>query len=233
MRTLALWDLDHTLVDVGSLSREAFAEAFLTVTGQPLLRLAELAGRTDRAIVTETLALHDFPAPEATLCAFGDALAAAFAAKDGALREGGRVLPGARAALKRLAEHPDVVQSVLTGNMQPVAVGKLTALGLIDLVDVEVGAYGLDDIDRPNLVRLARTRAHEKYGIAFDEHATALIGDTPHDVIAGHEGGARVVAVATGASSAKTLEAAGAETVLRDLTDTDAVVRAILGPACG
>lgn len=234
MRTLVLWDLDHTLLDAGAVSRAALAEAFHNVTGRPMRHLAELAGRTDRAIVTETFALHDLPAPESTLHAFGDAFATAFAARDGVLREHGRVLPGAQAVLSRLAAHPGVVQSVLTGNMRPVAVGKLTVLGLVDLVDVEVGAYGLDDADRPSLVRLARTRAQEKYGIAFDEHATVLIGDTPHDVSAGHQGGARVVAVATGASDTETLEAAGAETVLRDLTDTEAVVRAVLGAAaCG
>lgn len=233
MQTLVLWDLDYTLVDVGSVSREAFAEAFVSVTGQPLRHLAELAGRTDRAIITETLAMHDLAAPEPTLRAFGDALATAFAARDGLLRERGRVLPGARAALKRLAGYSGVVQSVLTGNVRPVAVGKLTALGLAELVDVEVGAYGLDDVDRPSLVRLARRRAHDKYGIAFDEHATVLIGDTPHDVDAGHRGGARVVAVATGGSSTEVLEVAGAEVVFGDLTDTDTVIRAVLGAACG
>lgn len=233
MRVLVLWDVDHTLVDVGSVSREAFAEAFFNVTRRPLLHLAELAGRTDRAIVTETLALHDLAAPEPTLRAFGDALATAFAAREGALRDQGRVLPGARTALSRLASHPRVVQSVLTGNVRPVAMGKLNALGLVDLVDVEVGAYGLDDADRPSLVRLARTRAREKYGVVFDEHATVLIGDTPHDVTAAYEGGARVVAVATGASGTDTLKAAGAETVLSDLMDTEAVVRAVLGAAYG
>jgi phosphoglycolate phosphatase-like HAD superfamily hydrolase len=58
-----------------------------------------------------------------------------------------------------------------------------------------------------------------------------LVGDTPNDVLAGHLGGARVVAVATGSSDVQTLKAAGADLVLEDLTDTAAVVRAVLTAA--
>lgn len=226
--TLVLWDVDQTLVDVGSLSRGAFEVAFLEVTGRPLLQLAELAGRTDRAIITETLALHGISASESILSAFGDALSEAFSEREDRVRECGRVLPGAEAALTRLVGRTDVVQSVLTGNMRSIAVGKLTALDLAGFVDLDVGAFGLDDSDRPGLVRLARTRANEKYRSRLDEKSTVLIGDTPHDVTAGREGGARVVAIASGGSDVETLAKAGADAVLPDLTDTDAVIRAVL-----
>jgi phosphoglycolate phosphatase-like HAD superfamily hydrolase len=55
-----------------------------------------------------------------------------------------------------------------------------------------------------------------------------LIGDTPLDVVAAHEGGARAVAVATGPFGQSDLAAAGADAVLADLRDTDAVVAAAL-----
>jgi phosphoglycolate phosphatase len=57
---LILWEFDRTLVDIGSVSREIYARAFAWVTGQPLRELAEMAGRTDRAIIIDTLALHGF-----------------------------------------------------------------------------------------------------------------------------------------------------------------------------
>jgi beta-phosphoglucomutase-like phosphatase (HAD superfamily) len=47
-------------------------------------------------------------------------------------------------------------------------------------------------------------------------------------VEAGRVGGARVIGVATGRTDADALREAGAETVLADLADTDAVVRAVL-----
>jgi phosphoglycolate phosphatase-like HAD superfamily hydrolase len=57
-----------------------------------------------------------------------------------------------------------------------------------------------------------------------------LVGDTPLDVAAGREGGARVVAVATGHYDEDTLRAAGADVVLPGLGDTRRAVEAILGP---
>ncbi|GLX02191.1 hypothetical protein Misp02_62770 [Microtetraspora sp. NBRC 16547] len=79
--------------------------------------------------------------------------------------------------LSALAGRPDVVQSVLTGNMEPIAIGKLTAFGLDRFVDFEAGAYGMDHEERPRLVRLAQQRASAKYGYAFTAENTVLIGD--------------------------------------------------------
>jgi phosphoglycolate phosphatase-like HAD superfamily hydrolase len=56
-----------------------------------------------------------------------------------------------------------------------------------------------------------------------------LIGATPHDVAAGREGGALVVAVATGRSTETQLREAGAEVVLPDLTRPSALLRAVAG----
>jgi phosphoglycolate phosphatase-like HAD superfamily hydrolase len=228
MRTLVLWDIDHTLVSIRGLSREIYGEVFHQVTGRRPDRIVDMAGRTDRAIISETLRLHGMaPTPE-VMVTFTGALAEAFAARQDEIKARGRDLPGARAVLAALAGRTDVIQSVLTGNLRPIAVCKLTAFDLHTFVDFEVGAYGCDDTDRPPLVRLARQRAGRKYGEIFDAARTVLAGDTPHDVDAGHRGGARVVAVATGASDEETLRSAGAERVLADLTHTDGVVRAVL-----
>ena len=42
---LVLWNIDLTLVDVGRVTRVAYAEAFRRVTGRPLVRLPQMAGR--------------------------------------------------------------------------------------------------------------------------------------------------------------------------------------------
>ncbi len=227
-RSLVLWDIDRTLVDVGGVSEEVYADAFRTAVGRPLERLADLHGRTDRAITVETLRMHGVAVSEALIDAFGAALADTFGAHEAVVRQRGQVLPGAREALTALSVRDDLVQSVLTGNMEPIAVAKLAAFGLHRLVDFEVGAYGMDHHERPPLVRLAQTRAARKYGQAFTAANTVLVGDTPSDVLAGHLGGARVVAVATGPSHEGALRDAGAELVLADLTDTGAVVDAVL-----
>jgi phosphoglycolate phosphatase-like HAD superfamily hydrolase len=231
VRTLVLWDIDHTLIDAGGVSEGLYAKAFERVTGRVLERVADMAGRTEWEIMAGTLGFHGIQAGDALLEEFGAALAAEFASAESGIREQGRTLPGARAVLEELAARPDVVQSVLTGNMEPIAITKLAIFDLTEYVDLSVGAYGLDHADRAELVHLARERAGNAYGENFTPAATVLIGDTPNDVRAGHEGGARVVAVATGSSDRAALRRAGAEDVLDDLTDVPAAVRAILGTA--
>jgi phosphoglycolate phosphatase-like HAD superfamily hydrolase len=54
-----------------------------------------------------------------------------------------------------------------------------------------------------------------------------VIGDTVHDVTAALANDAVAIAVATGTTSMAELAAAGAHTVLPDLSDVDAVVRAV------
>jgi phosphoglycolate phosphatase-like HAD superfamily hydrolase len=124
-----------------------------------------------------------------------------------------------------------VYQSVLTGNIRPVAEVKLTALGLRDGIDLCIGAYGDDHEDRTELVHVARRRAAGVVGrspSSFSGTATVVIGDTPLDVSAARAAGARAVGVATGSYSAADLLEAGAHAVLPDLTDTSAVLRALL-----
>ena len=55
-----------------------------------------------------------------------------------------------------------------------------------------------------------------------------MIGDTPADVACGVSIGARAIGVATGRYSVEELRACGAAAVFADLSDTAAVVRAIL-----
>ncbi|WP_433367795.1 HAD family hydrolase [Streptosporangium sp. CA-115845] len=230
-RTLVLWDIDHTLVSIDGVGKDIYAEAFQTVTGQPMRRVAAMAGRTDWAITAETLRMHDVEVSEELLSSFVAALAEAFVVYEAEISQRGRVLAGVREVLDVLAGRVDVIQSLLTGNMEPLAIGKLRAFELEGFVDFEVGAYGMDHEDRAVLVGLAQQRAARKYEESFTARNTVLVGDTPNDVLAGLEGGARVVAVATGSSDVRALKEAGAELVLEDLADTAAVVRALLEPS--
>ena len=125
-----------------------------------------------------------------------------------------------------------VYQSVLTGSIRPVAEMKLAALGLRDGLDLCIGAYGDDHEDRTQLVHVARRRAagvHGQSAAEFSGTSTVIVGDTPLDVSAALSADARVVGVATGVYSAAELREAGAQTVLPDLTDTAAVLRALFG----
>lgn len=130
LNRLVLWNIDHTLVDVGRVTRDAYAEAFQRTIGRPLVRLAPTPGRTESEIIFETLAFNDVVTTDDHLPAFMTALAEAFATRRSDVRAHGRVLAGAREAVEALSHVPGVVQSVLTGSVQPNAVVKVTELGL-------------------------------------------------------------------------------------------------------
>ncbi|HZD68655.1 MAG TPA: haloacid dehalogenase-like hydrolase [Actinomycetes bacterium] len=235
MRRLVLWDVDGTLVNYAGLGWEAFLDAFLVVMGRPAAAMdgsmIALAGRTDPEIALELLAAQEVPDAELRLEEFHTALEAALAAKAAVMRERGQALPGAEEVLAALQHRPEVVQSLLTGNLRANAMLKVATFGLDRYLDLEVGAYGSDHRERPRLVTVARAKAKAKYGVDLDPRATVLIGDTPLDVAAAQAEGARVVAVASGRYDAETLHAVGADVVLPDLRDTAAAVRAVLaGP---
>jgi phosphoglycolate phosphatase-like HAD superfamily hydrolase len=121
---------------------------------------------------------------------------------------------------------------VVTGNIRLLAEVKLAALGLRNGLDLCIGAYGDDHEDRTELVQVARRRAaavHGRTPAAFAGTSTVVIGDTPLDVTAALAADARAVGVATGSYPIADLRAAGAHAVLPDLTDTDAVLKALLG----
>ena len=217
---LVLWDIDGTLVDGAGQGRHAFDDAFRVVTGREPPARVEMAGRTDRLIA---MAMLD--GDGSSLTHMLEELERALAAREPWMRAEGRALPGAAEALAALADREGTVQSLLTGNLAANAALKLGAFGLERWVDLEVGGYGSDPHEaRSDLVAVARERAAAKYSPAVD---TVLVGDTPLDVRAAHEAGARAVAVASGPYGVEELRETGADAVLADLEDTEAVVAAV------
>jgi phosphoglycolate phosphatase len=244
---LVLWDVDGTLLNAGGVGTDLYNLVFLQLFGRSLEAFAPMAGRTDRAIILETLELAGVPEPRRHVDPFIAGLTAQAPSVREAVAIRGHALPGAAAALEALealasasvsgdapgAAGPPgrVHQSVLTGNIRPVAEVKLSAVGLREPLDLCIGAYGDDHEVRAELVQVARRRAAAVHGSSADDfggQSTILIGDTPLDIEAALASGARAVGVATGPCQAADLLAAGAHAVLPDLTDTRQVLRALL-----
>jgi phosphoglycolate phosphatase-like HAD superfamily hydrolase len=229
---LVLWDVDFTLVNTSGVGWHLYHAAFAELFGRELpatAAAASMAGRTDRAIALDVLRMAGVHDPRSEVVAFETALARLGRGAHGMVAESGKALAGAHAALAALADIPGVIQSVLTGNVSPVAEAKLVPLGLADHLDLAIGAYGNEHEVRAELVPLARERAAAAYETDFSGEATVLVGDTPLDVAAALAAGARAVGVATGQFAPGELEAAGAGAVLDDLTATADVVAAVLG----
>ena len=230
---LVLWDIDHTLIETrgagGRLARAAFAD----ITGRQPDEMAEATGKTERVILAETLQAHGIEPTEEHQKQYAQALPEQYRRNVDALRQTGRALPGAAEAIAALHHVSGIIQTVLTGNYRAVAAIKLAAFNLDDLLDLEVGAYADDGADRAALVHIAQRRASEKYPSRFARINTVIIGDTTQDIDAGREGGASVIAVATGSHSLQQLRTAGAETVLQDLSDTATILAAVTAGGSG
>ncbi|MGW2397163.1 HAD family hydrolase [Kitasatospora sp. NPDC001664] len=227
---LVLWDIDRTLVYVGETDRAVYREAFREVVGRDATKLPERGtGRTMPLAVRELLAANDVNDSDVEV--FAERIVALLperlAAKTEELRSGGQLMPGATAALAAVDAHPDLVPTVVTGNLRQSAEIKLRAFGLDRYVDLAVGGFASDDSHRPALVKVAQRRAAARYGTTFERSNTVIIGDSLEDVRTGAEGGAAVIAVASGTTSADQLAEAGADRVLDSLSDPQTVLRAV------
>ncbi|WP_454851013.1 HAD family hydrolase [Promicromonospora soli] len=231
-RVLVLWDIDRTLVYVGEVDRTAYREAFTEVVGRPAERLpAKGTGVTMPLAIRGLLEDNGVTgsAADDLLPRMLEAVPRHFAAHTEDVRSLGVVLPGAMQALKAVAAEPDLVSTVLTGNLRANALIKLGVFGMDRYVDASIGGFSSDDAHRPALVAVAQRRAAERFACAFDVDRTVIIGDSLEDVRTGIEGGARVIAVASGTTPAERLAEAGADVVLPDLTDAARLLQEIRG----
>jgi beta-phosphoglucomutase-like phosphatase (HAD superfamily) len=136
------------------------------------------------------------------------------------------VLDGAVDVLRKLRA-AGIGVAVTTGSAREVGVGKLAASGLADFFPV--AAFGDEVDDRVELLRRALKDAAKVYRRPYLAANAVVIGDAPADVQAARLFGARVVAVATGRYSLDELDEHGPDATFTDLTNADAVVRAIRG----
>jgi phosphoglycolate phosphatase-like HAD superfamily hydrolase len=193
-----------------------------------LVPLSSYAGKTDQQIILYTFAELSPDHLPSSLEHFTATYIAELEARRAEFLARCRVLPGVAVALERLAAEP-VVQTVLTGNLQPIAQIKLDLMGLARFLDLQAGAYGSDHHRRAELVPFAVARAEQRYGQRFAGADVVVIGDTPNDIDCGRAAGARTVAVATGPFSAAELRAHAPDAVLDDLIDINQVLTSIFG----
>ncbi len=129
-----LWDVDGTLVHTAGHGRDAFEHAFRSVVGRDPLPV-DYAGRTDHQIALSMLEGEHEHLPRVLA-----ELAGALEARKEAMRLDGHAYPGVAEVLEELHRRDDVVQSLLTGNIESNAALKVGAFGLERWLDFEVGA---------------------------------------------------------------------------------------------
>jgi phosphoglycolate phosphatase-like HAD superfamily hydrolase len=213
---ICLFDIDGTLLSSGGAGKAALEGALLEEFGLSSLRgPVPYSGRTDRAIISDLLGMHDIEESPPVF----DRLVAGYLRRlpDCLRKHQGMVLPGIAALLEDLSAREGVAVGLLTGNLRAGARLKLGHYALYDYF--AFGGFGDHHWERDDVAReaLAAVRAHLNGGVALEK--VWVIGDTPLDVQCARAIGARVAAVATGWHSREELEAAGPDLVLADLSD--------------
>jgi phosphoglycolate phosphatase-like HAD superfamily hydrolase len=188
-----------------------------------------MPGRTDSWILADAAAVHHIPRDSPDLARFREVYLQFLARElDAAhpphMRKG--VMPGIRALLDALAPRPDAYLALLTGNYEEAARLKLEYFDLWRYF--ACGAFGDNAPDRNGLLPRAIAQVRACAGYEFAAADAVVIGDTPLDIACAAAGGARSIAVATGSHSVEELRASGADAVFEDLSDVEAVLRAVL-----
>ena len=194
----------------------------------------EHAGMTDQMILRELHALTQCKLPLDDAIRLAANRMVSYCAEKGDPGAGLSVLPGVAEVLRRLNASGRAVCGLVTGNLQPIAWGKLRALGLgLEETSCEFvcGGFGSDAEDRAELVRVAIARARACLPGLREDLQVFHVGDTPRDLQAAKNAGVRCLGVATGKFSVAELNEAskkcgGADTqfIFEDLSDVDRVM---------
>ena len=218
--TILLFDIDGTLSTSQGAGSVAMTRTFRELWGiERALEGMNFAGRSDSWIVPTALSNQGRECSAEDLARFVDHYVPNLG--KAVVERNSRLCPGVVPLLEALAEE-DVTLGLGTGNFRRAAEAKLAPLGIWEyFVD---GGFGDDHPDRTELLSagLERLRRHSNDGAE-----AVVIGDTGHDVEAGHAIGAKVVAVRTGYAQPGELD--GADVLLDDLSDLEVSMAALLG----
>jgi phosphoglycolate phosphatase-like HAD superfamily hydrolase len=137
-----------------------------------------------------------------------------------------KMYDGVAKLIDTVHERDDLVLGLLTGNIEPGARLKLSAVGL-DFTHFRINAFGSDHETRSELPAVAHRRMRDTFGVELAGRDVIVIGDTPADVQCGRALGVRAIAVATGRYSVDDLRAYEPYAVFENLGDTAAVLDVI------
>lgn len=226
---LVLFDIDGTLLRSDGAGRRAMERALIEVFGTAGSPDYRYDGKTDQQIVRELMRAHGH-ADEHIDARIGTVFDLYLGQLERELQDRSRppvACTGVVEVLEALEDRDDVTLGLLTGNVKRGAALKLAAVG-IDIGRFRVNAFGSDEEHRPLLPAVAQRRARELLGLEVRGDRMVIVGDTPADIECGRAVGARAVAVATGHYSVADLAEHAPAALFADLTDTAAVLHAIL-----
>lgn len=225
---LLLFDIDGTLLrGKKAMYYRMFEELVQDLWGREIsLEGYRFGGRTDREIVAHIATLaqiseEEFERAEEELIAHFPKRLAAFINTDTF-----ELLPNVVPLLEHVSGREDMLVALLTGNLPECASLKL---GLFDLEKYfQFGVYGIESKDRNDLGPIALERANALYPNQFTGRNTVIIGDAVNDIRCAKAIGAISLITLTGKIEKERLLAEEPTFMFDDLSDTAAVVEAML-----
>lgn len=210
-----LFDLDGTLIDSIQLIIESVEHAFSGRSGRAPSRAEWMAG-----IGTPLFAqLREFATDDADLVRLTDAYRAYQRQHHDRLTRCFQGIPDVLAEL-RGAGHP---MGVVTSKADEIARRGLAHVGLLDLMDVLIGA---DSSTRhkpdPEPVHLALA------ALGYAPSEAIFVGDAPFDLAAGRAAGVRTIAVTWGAFSREQLAAWEPHAIVDRIEELPGAIRALI-----
>ena len=219
--TVYLFDIDGTLLSTGGAGRRAMARAFGEVCGDPAaLASVKLGGMTDRLILRAGFEAIGLPFEETRY----EAVMAAYLGhleEEVNTSEDYLVYDGVMNALDACEAVSNTAMGLGTGNIEEGARTKLRRSGLD--TRFAFGGFGSDAEARAEVIETGARRGAEALKVGRADVRVVVIGDTPKDVLAAHQIGARCVAVSTGTFEFDELVSAGADAVFTGLDQPGAV----------
>jgi phosphoglycolate phosphatase-like HAD superfamily hydrolase len=160
VKKLVLFDIDHTLLDIGDTHKKAFAHAFKEVLRVEIDHSRwSVHGYTDLQIIHELMDKHGYEKDPGKIAKIIEVMIDHFSQQDLAHSF---LLEGAEELLNELKGKKDVVLGLVTGNIEEIGYTKLKHLGIDEYF--VLGGFGDISVVRADLVDFALQKACEEFG---------------------------------------------------------------------
>lgn len=227
---ILLWDIDGTLLQSTQPGgfKKYFAKALKKTFGtEGKIFEVKAAGITDTQIVFQALEGDGFTVEQisARMNEFIEVLCVEMRDYINQHENVYEILPGVKEILRATAANPHFVNALLTGNVGCGAELKMKYIGVWQYFENSLNTYGDISHDRRQLAITAGKIFNKHYQTEFEPAQFIVIGDTPFDIEAAQNFGAKMVSVETGRGIERAeLEAKKPDIIIKDLSDTRKVL---------
>jgi phosphoglycolate phosphatase len=221
-KKLILFDVDHTLMDVGDSHKKVFASAFKKVLNVYVdYKNWEFHGVSDLFIIQEIMDRNGIKKDPKKIQKIIEVMI-----KDFERENLGHavLLSGVNEILNKLGKDKQMIIGLVTGNLEKIAYMKLKHFKIEEFFIL--GGFGDISTIRSDLVKFAVKKAEFFHG-KIDKKDVFIIGDTIHDIKAAKDAGVKVIAVATGAYPKEQLSKLKPDYLVDNLKDTEKIIDVI------